>query len=119
MSFGIVLNNGLADMTFASGNDLLTNVVLSLEIRQGDFFADPSFGLRRRQRLKNTPATARLLQGDIEQALKWLLDIKRAAKIEVVMSLDISEDKNRLKAFITVTGINGQVVTYEKFVEVV
>jgi len=106
-------------MTFKGGSDLLTNVILSLEIMQGAFFLDPSFGLLRRPRLKNTVATATLIEGDIRAALQWLLDTGRATTIDIFMERDMLQDKGRLKARISVTGSKGNAVTYDKFVEVV
>ncbi|MDA8428476.1 MAG: phage GP46 family protein [Geobacteraceae bacterium] len=119
MSFGITTYNGLLQMTLDGGDDLLTNVILSLEITQGSFFADPAFGLLNRPRLKNTDRTAQLIKSDIQNALQWLLDTKRAPAINISMQRDVLIDKTRLMARVSVTGPQGNTVTYDKFVEVV
>jgi phage gp46-like protein len=116
--WGVTLKHGLPAMTWTGGDPLLTNVILSLEIPKGAFFADTSFGLRRRTRMKLNERTARLVKGDVEEALKWLLDNGRARAIEVVTEID-TEEHTRLKALISVTAANGRQLSYEKFVEVV
>lgn len=119
MSLGLITRDGQLVMTFQAGNDLLTNVIISLEIAQGSFFVDPDFGLVRRARMKNIPATAQLIEADIRAALQWLLDAARATAIDVAMEIDTAIDRNRLKARVTVTGAKGDQITYDKFVEVV
>jgi phage gp46-like protein len=119
MSLGILTNSGKLEMSFTGGNDLLTNVILSVEIAQGSFFLDPTFGMLRRPREKNTAATAKLIEGDVRSALQWLIDVGRATSIAVVMEIDTLLVKTRLKARITVTAAQGNKVTYDKFVEVV
>jgi len=119
MSQGITTSAGRLYLSMAGGDDLLTNVIVSVEIAQGSFFVDPSFGLKRRERLKNTDGSARLVEGDIRAALQWLIDAGRAASVEVVMEIDRQEDRNRLKARISVQDQHGRVVSYDKFVEVI
>lgn len=119
MSYQVVMNQGLPTMSFQSGgSDLLTNVILSLEIAQGSFFAAPDFGMRRRPRLKRTERNAQLVKGDAEQALQWLINSGRATAIVVVTSLD-DRVRNRLRINVQATGAKGNQVSYEKFVEVV
>jgi phage gp46-like protein len=118
MSFAVTMENGLPVASFTSGSDLLTNVILSLEIKQGSFFADPSFGLKPRPRAKRTAKTARLLKGDVEQALQWLIDCGRATAVDVTVELD-NDDRNRMDLAVAVTGAQGNPVSYQKFVEVV
>ncbi len=119
MSFGITTHDGALKMTFTDGDDLLTNVILSLEITQGTFFADPAFGMFNRPRLKNTERTAQLIKSDIHNALQWLLDTKRATALDISMQRDVLNDKSRLMARVTVTGPQGNTVSYDKFTEVV
>jgi len=119
MSIGIQTENGYLVMSFAGGDDLLTNVITSLEIEKGSWFAAPEFGMLKRSRMKNTDRTARLIEGDIRAALQWLLDSNRATAIDVVMERDTTINLNRLIARISVTGSKGNRITYEKFMEVV
>jgi phage gp46-like protein len=119
MSINIITENGRLLMSYSEGNELVTNVILSLEIVQGSFFLDPAFGLKKRERMKNTDATAQLIKGDIKAALQWLIDSGRASVITVQMEKDTLVDKSRLKASVTVIDAKGAAVTYDKFVEVV
>lgn len=118
MSFAVTMQDGLPCMAFKSGNDLLTNMILSLEIAQGSFFADPTFGLRPRPQAKRTQKMVRLIKGDIEDALQWLLDTGRASSIEVTMEIP-TNDLYRVTALVEATAPNGGQIRYEKFVEVV
>lgn len=117
--FTITTSQGIGQMSYAGGDSLFNNVFLSLAVARGSLFVAPGFGLQRRPRVKNSDATARLIKGDIQSALQWLLDTKRAIRIEVTMERETLYDKNRLKAAITVTAPDNRVINYEKFVEVV
>lgn len=105
-------------VSFEKSSGLFNNVFLSLAIGEGDWWFDPSFGLKKRKRLKNTPATARLLEKDHRDALQWMLDTGRATTVTVVAS-PVDNDRFRLQLHIEVTAADGEVVTYDKFVEVV
>ena len=107
-----------ADMSYDKSSGLFNNVYLSLEIMQGSWWFNPSFGLKKRSRLKNTPATARLLQQDTQAALQWLLDNGLAVSV-VVTPLAVPEDRFRLRMQSVVTAANGEIVTYSKYVQVV
>ncbi|GFO67874.1 hypothetical protein GMLC_14530 [Geomonas limicola] len=119
MDFAIAMKSGTADMTFDKSRDIFNNIYLSLSIKQGSWWLDPSFGLKDRGRLKNTEATARLVKGDCEQALQWIIDNGRAKTIEVSTERDRSQDLNRLKMLVLATQADGRTVTFEKFMEVV
>jgi len=119
VDFAIEMIDGLPAMAFTPATDIYNNVVLSLSITQGSWFADPAFGMRRRDRLKNTEANARLVEADCRAALQWLLDTGRATRIEVTSERDRSQDLGRLKLLVTVTQADGRLVPFEKFYEVV
>ena len=120
MDYTISINDlGQVEQSFQKSSGLFNNVYLSLEIKQGSWWIDPAFGLKDRGRQKNTDKTARLFKDDIAAALQWLLDTGRATSIGVVTQIDRQQDRNRLKARVTVTATNGQVVTFDKFIEVV
>ena len=121
MDFAIIIDNstGQAGMTFDQSTDLMNNVWLSLTVIQGTWFHRPTFGVPRRERLKNTPSTARLIQQDCEEALKWLLDTGRATNIDVITERDRSQDLNRLKIAVQVQQADGRSITFTIFREVV
>lgn len=109
---------GTIDQTFAKAGDILNNIIISLAIKKGAWWHDPKFGLTDRPRLKNTPAAARLIKQDVEQALQWIIDAGRATRIDVVTWRD-ANDRHRLNILVTATQTDGRVVTYTTFKEVV
>ena len=108
-----------ATMSFAPAQGLLNNIYLSVTIEHGSWFAAPTFGRKKRGRLKNTPETSRLLQGDFEAALQWLLDSKRARSIVVTIQRDPVRWPHAQYVSIEVLAADGSPVTYNQFVEVV
>ena len=119
MDFALTTDGVTPDMTFTKATDITNNIYLSLAIIRGSWWFNPAFGMRDTRRLKNTPASARLIESWIKEALQWLLDNGRASAVEVTLQQDRLQNPNRLLALIEVTQANGTVVTFEKFVEVV
>lgn len=119
MDFAIATNGLTGDLTWEKSTDIGNNVFLSLAIIKGAWWFNPEFGMRDTRRLKNTEKNARLVADWVKEALRWLLDMKRATNIEVETERDTLQDPTRLKAVITVTQANGVPVTFEKFFEVV
>lgn len=118
MDFTITPDGAGADMSFTPSPGLFNNIWISLEIPLGAWWFNPSFGLKTRKRMKNTTATASLLQQDCKAALQWLLDNGRAASVVVTTSPD-PEDITRLEMLCMVTAANGETVAYSKFIQVV
>lgn len=130
MDFAIeIATDGTAagQMTYdkAENSNLMNNVWLSLMIPRGGFFQNPDFGLRPRNRQKNTARNANLVVEDYKEALQWLLDTGKAKEINVYTERDRSpnggttQSLNRLKMLVEVTPAAGDKVTFERFVEVV
>ncbi len=111
-------SSGTASLSFDKSNDLLVNVYLSLTIVKGGWWFDPAFGLTKRSRMKNTPATASLLAGDCRSALQWLLDNGRATSITVTPQA-VDNKATWLRMLCSVIATDGRTVTYDKFIEVV
>lgn len=120
MDFNLTYDNqtGAIDQTFDKATDILNNIIITLAIKKGTWWHDPQFGLTDRPRLKNTPATARLIKQDIEQALQWIIDTGRAKSILVETWRDDNQ-RSRLNILITATQADGGVITYDTFKEVV
>jgi phage gp46-like protein len=120
MDFQLAYDNqsGTIDQTFDKAGSVLNNIIITLAIKKGSWWHDPSFGLIDRPRLKNTPTSGRLIRQDIEQALQWIIDAVRATSISVATWRD-DNDRYRLNILITATQADGQVVTYSTFKEVV
>lgn len=109
---------GAIDQTFDQAGDILNNIIITLSIKKGSWWHDPNFGVTDRPRLKNTPASARLIKQDMEQALQWIIDAGRAKSIEVATWRD-ENDRHRLNVLITAVQSDGRIVTYTTFKEVV
>jgi len=110
--------SGAIDQTFEKSGDIVNNIIITLAIKKGEWWHDPTFGVTHRPRLKNTPASARLIRQDIEQALQWIIDAGRAVAIQVETWRD-DNNRHRLNVLITATQTDGRVVTYTTFREVV
>lgn len=120
MDFQLIYDKqtGTIGQTFAKAGDILNNIIISLAIKKGSWWHDPSFGVTERPRLKNTPATARLVKQDVEQALQWIIAAGRATAIQVQTWRD-ANNRYRLNILITATQADGRVVIYNTFKEVV
>jgi phage gp46-like protein len=123
MDFAIDIdpNTGLGSMTFDKADTIANNVWLSLMIDRGSWFFNPDFGSRLYllKRAKNTERTAALAREYCREALQWLLDTGKATAVQVYSERDRIQDIHRLKLLVEVTQANGEVVSFETFVEVV
>jgi phage gp46-like protein len=119
MDFTIISGGTDPEQTHTPADSIFNNILLSLTIRQGSWWFDPGFGLRRRERMKNTENNARLVEADCRQALQWLIDSGRAASIEVFTERDRTQNLNRLKILVEAVQADGRRITFETFKEVV
>jgi len=120
MDFALTRNSGTGaiDQSFDQVTSILNNIIISLSIKRGSWWHDPTFGLMDRPRAKNTDQTARLIRQDYKQALQWLLDSGRATAIDIRTWRD-ETNKNRLNILVTATQADGRIISYETFKEVV
>ncbi len=113
-----------ADYTLADGGDFdqlddLANEVYKRWVQiEGDNPLEPKVGRPRRERLKDTPTSRRLLVEDCRRALQPIIDSGRAESIEVY---EVPPPKPRpgwmfLRAEVTEAG--GRTRTYHNWVEV-
>ncbi|MBI3677400.1 MAG: phage GP46 family protein [Proteobacteria bacterium] len=95
---------------------LLNNVHLSLSVEKGSWFANPEFGARWKDlRGKITDDTPKRAIEICDEALKWILDLQRATKIEVSAAVDHGAKRVNLK----ITAWQGNdPLPYEHFVRV-
>lgn len=119
MDFAIAMQEGQAAMTFEPASNIFNNVYLSLTIKQGAFFAAPGFGNRFHLLKKNSARTEALVEEYGKEALKWLLDTGRAESVKVYAQRDTLRDTTRINLLVEVVQVNGQLVRFEHFVEVV
>lgn len=116
MDFAIQTDGATADLAWESATNISNNVWLSLMVEKGSFFARPGFGSRLRElsREKNTGRARALAAQYAKEALQWLIDLGRATHIEAV-----AEHAERgVNLEVAVTQADGQMVTYNTFVEV-
>jgi phage gp46-like protein len=123
IDFGITIDNqsGIGQMSFIAATTIMNNIYLSLMVKRGSFFADPSFGSRLHllQRAKNTDTTMRLAIDYCKEALQWMIDTGKATAVDVYAQRD-RQEYNRLKLLIEVTPYSGaQPVSFTTFIEVI
>ncbi len=113
--------SAIGEMTFDQVTNIMNNVYLSLMVRRGAFFQNPTFGSRLHElaREKNTEHTASMVREYCKEALQWLIDCGRATKVDVYTERDPSEDLHRIKFLVEVTQADGRKVSFEQFVEVI
>lgn len=119
MDFAIALQDGRPVMTMDQADTIFNNVYLSLTVRRGSWFQNPSFGSRLYLLTKNVPRAEALAEEYAREALQWLLDTGKATRIDVRAERDRLQNVNRLKLLIEVTQADGQTLPFEHFVEVV
>ena len=119
--FKIDTEQGLGQLTFEESGDIMNNIYLSLMVRKGSFFQNRAFGSRLHElyRSKNTEQIAALVEDYCKEALQWIIDIGRASKIEVYTEIDKSENPHRLKLIVECTQVDGRVITFDIFMEVI
>jgi phage gp46-like protein len=105
-------------MSWEPCDSLVNNIFLSLAVRRGAWFHNPDFGLRRRERLKNTEQTGALIRHDYLDALQWLIDTGKAKEVRVAVQRDRAIDINRLLVAIEVVQADNRRVTFTVFQEV-
>ncbi|MDA8139534.1 MAG: phage GP46 family protein [Desulfobacteraceae bacterium] len=119
MDFKLSYHGGTADITWGPVESIANNIWLSLNIPKGSFVFASDFGHRFYLVKKNTAQAPALLESLAREALQWLLDLGRAASIEVLAQRDPINHPNRLLLRGEVVQADGRRVPFEKFVEVV
>ncbi len=117
MGYQITLQDGLPQQTWEQDETIATDLLLSCEIARGSFFGFTDFGLPALPK-KSSPQTLALIEQRFFAAVKWLIDIGRAKSIDVIAEPDDLE-RDRINVAMTAEQANGQIVTFETFVEVV
>jgi len=120
MDYAIAVDAGnlTGTMSWEACDSLVNNMFLSLAVERGAWWHNPAFGLRRRQRLKNTETTAALIRHDYLEALQWLLDTGKAKEVLVTVRRDRAVDLNRLLILVEVAQADNRRVSFTVFQEV-
>lgn len=119
----------MSDFTIQSGQlldrmaeqDSIYNLLwTSINIKEGTFFADPTFGskLSTLRREKNVPRARQLAERYAREATEWILKAGKATSIEVFSEVD-SSDQNRINIKITAIDEIGREVNFQTFIKVV
>jgi phage gp46-like protein len=114
MDFSIICTNSVGQMTFDKNTTIATDIYCSLNMKPNSFFQNPSFSNKLFTIKKVTDANVLLAKQYIEQALKWLLQLKKATSITVIVEKD-SKDFNRINFKITAIQPDNVTVYYQQF----
>mgnify|MGYP007050175135 CR=1 FL=1 len=89
-------------------NGILNNVIMSLQVQRGSLFLLPAFGSHLNKITDTSDSSVAMARMYCIDALSWLIKIGKVNAIDVISSrlaAGISLD-------ITITQINGEIVTY-------
>jgi phage gp46-like protein len=104
--------------TFEKESTVINNIYLSIVVKKGSFFQNPTFGSLLHTIKKIVPTTPDLVIDYIKQALKWIQDIGRITSLDVISEID-NDVMNRVNFKISATQADGLIVTFSSFVAVV
>ena len=124
MDFAITIDNqtGLGAMTFVKAENIMNNIYLSLKVKRGSFFYDPTFGSRLYllDREKNTEIKRQLAVDYAKEALQWMISSGKAQAVDVFAERDRQRNLDRMKLLVEVTPVNAdQPVAFALFVDVI
>lgn len=106
--------DGGCDMGLEWASNLFNNVYLSLKIRRSTLFTQAAFGSRLHQIVKLSDENVFLARQYCIEALRWLVDIGRAERVDVETERDAT-DSSRLNIRIIVTVPSGEAQTFTLF----
>lgn len=111
--YKIALVDGVATMTMTYDDSRAANVLLSMLVEKGTFFAAPSFGLPKMSGTKLTNESVGLIRGSVKSAVGWIKSSGRAR--EIVVNAERSGDMSRISAQVEVVWRNNQREQYQTF----
>ena len=130
MDYQLSASAGLVSMSYESSESILNDMILSVTIKAksiaqkdgksvypGDWWFRPDFGQNVYEIASTTDTDVLLAETYYKKALKWLLDTKRATKIDVKTVRD-SNQKNRFNTSFSAVQSDGLTVDYTTFFEV-
>jgi len=110
-------NNGLLVQTWEKSDDITTAILLTLNTKKNIIFASIGFGLDLSDIKKITVDTIPLITQRIESALQFLLDIKKAESITVLVQ-ENTQNIGQVNAQITYVEAEGLPKTLAVFIPV-
>lgn len=119
MDFRIISDDGLmGQMSFEKDDDLRSAVYTSINTNRGAFFQRPDFGSRLYLIKNTTQQSINLAQQYVEESLQWLLDIRRADYLNVLVEKNLT-DPNRMDILVEIRAVDGTEIEFETFRRVV
>jgi phage gp46-like protein len=101
-------------MSFAKNKDILTDIIISLNLAHGTFFYDPTYGHDLGRVKGVNDYNAALLQQYAAQALQHLIDTGKILTMTVIAEVD-SSYSNRINLKVTATQSSGAIVQYTTY----
>jgi phage gp46-like protein len=109
--------DGKLAMSYDEGDAFINNILLSVHIKKGSFFAYPSLGSKLHLLKKITADSVKLARDYIFESLQWMADCGRITDLAV----ETEEDQENRGIRIAVSGKkqNGQDLSFSTFYPVV
>ena len=115
MDFAIIQGkNGVSEMSWVKSTDIGNLLYFSINIQKGTLFNDPDFGLDLSDLKKVTDSTVDIIKNRIEKAVKWIVDIKRAVYIDVIIEKNL-QTIGRIDISVTALQADGTPVELKTF----
>jgi len=115
--FKLSIINGRMVMSYEAADSFLNNIILSIYIRKGSFFADRNLGSLLYTIKKITDNNIKLARDFILQALQWMIDAGRMSDLVVLTEPD--HKNNGIRFSVSCKKKNGQDVNFSSFYPVV
>jgi phage gp46-like protein len=110
-------SSGRPVASIEAADSLAGSVYLSLHVRRGSWVDRPEFGSRLHEITLITTDAIPLARQYCEDALRWLVDLKRLSSIQVLVEQDAADD-TRLNIAVSVTRANQTPAEYKTFYRV-
>ena len=131
MDFKLQTLGGSAHLTFEKSTNVFNNLLLSLTVQRGTFFANPEFGSRLHElatmkpntsnpstaTMKNTATTRALIPEYVREATQWMVDLAKVTRIETVVEQD-ALDFRRVRVRVSAFEAGDRQTDFETFVTV-
>ena len=115
MDFAIIQGkNGVSEMSWEKSTDIGNLLYFSINIQKRTLFNDPDFGLDLSDLKKVTDSTVDIIKNRIEKAVKWIVDIKRAVYIDVIIEKNL-QTIGRIDISVTALQADGTPVELNTF----
>lgn len=118
-------NTGEADFVydettknFSIIDDCRNNLILSVLIARGSYWAAPDFGSTHHEVKKNTENAPAEIAARIREATRWIIDAGRCVTIDVTAEPDES-DHNRINIEVVGLQPDGRTVEFTTFLRVI